>query len=263
MISFLQINLLLSVFLFLSIFENNIKLYFKGGNKFVVKISSPILLIIISILFLSILFFVIFAAKDLVYWYLVLSFIFLMFGHVIWLSAGRELKIKTLIILSGVLIILLRFLFSSTLTHNLFIVTSFIWVGPFFIQTKLLNPKRFIIISLIWFFYDIIFVWLTPAASELVKRTSEIDFPLALKIDNSFLGTGDLLWACFFLSILKNTKQRFLAVAILIGSNLGFGVVEYATNNRSIFPLLTMWVPLGIIYLKVLQESRVLHVPRA
>lgn len=250
MLDFLIIDLLLLIFLILTIFENQNKPNIKKAPLTTRKLSPKFLLIFVLILFLIVLFFVLFGPGVFVYWYIRISFIFLMIGHIGWLMVGKAKVQQALILSSGLVITLLRFLYPSNITHNLFIITSFLWIGPFLTQFKLLNLKRFIIISLIWFIYDILFVWVTPLALQVAVRTTTLGFPLAITIGESFLGSGDLLWANLFLSTLKNSKQQLLAVIILLVSNLGLGIYDNLSQNKSIYPLLVLWVPLGLILLK-------------
>lgn len=124
--------------------------------------------------------------------------------------------------------------------------SSILWLGPFFSQINLLTRQRFLIISLLWFAYDILFVWLTPLFAVINQSTAAAGLPLAIILGDSFIGVTDFLWAGLLISLLTKIKWQLITIFALIGSNLILGWYTYATGNLNSFPLLVLWVPIGI-----------------
>jgi len=152
-------------------------------------------------------------------------------------------------LLGACLLVGLRFLYPTILTHNLFIYFALLWFGPFFTRIRVLTIKRFLIISLIWFIYDIIYVWLTPLADNIVQATETIGFPLAISIGDYFIGSADLLWANCFISIIASVRSKWIGVVTLLASNIGLSLVAQVMPKMTIFPLLVLWVPIGLVLL--------------
>jgi len=180
--------------------------------------------------------------------YILILLSFSIIGAALWTSQSK--KSKLLPLATAFVLIALRFLLPHQLTHNLFIIAAVAWLGPFLVQSRLITLRRFVIISLIWFAYDILYVWLTPLSSEVTSSTTKIGFPLALTVNTSSLGTGDLLWTTIFLSLFKKPKLQYFGLALLVTSNLALDLVALITNLFTSFPLLTLWTPLGLLYLK-------------
>jgi hypothetical protein len=148
-------------------------------------------------------------------------------------------------------LILARLLSSHDLIHNLFLGVAVMWLAPLLVHLKYLNRFRFIIISILWFFYDIAFVWLTPTAKQVVSQLTSLDFLLGLGWSGHLIGAGDLLWASLFLTLLP-PKRRLPAASLLVLSYVALLTISnYSTI--SLFPLLVLWVPLGILLTRLIK----------
>jgi hypothetical protein len=192
------------------------------------------LLLVISILF-STLMLVMYAPPNFTPWYLFITLSLSLIGF------SRTYRFPFFI---AVGLILARLITSNDIIHNFFIILSIAWLAPLLIHLKYLNRRRFIIISFLWFLYDIVFVWLTPTAGKILQSLSVIDFPLGLTFAGRLIGSGDLLWASLFLTLLP-PKKRLLGATLLLFSYLALiSVTNFITI--SMFPLLVLWVPLGV-----------------
>lgn len=200
MSSFLILNILLLLFLSLTIWETKKKIVLPKEAKILDRIPPFYLLIGIFMMFTLVVLFLLFGKESFIYWYIRGVFVFLIFGHAFFLSLGQKKSYQILFFLAALIVVLVRFWYPSAITHNLFILTSFLWIGPLFTKVNLLNQKRFVIISFAWFLYDILFVWLTSSANTLAAKGNSIGFPLAIILNGSFIGSGDLLWANLFVS---------------------------------------------------------------
>lgn len=246
MSDFIVLNAYLLLFLFLTLLVNSLKPNLSQVKKVSIKIPPRLLFLLIILGFILVLALVLKGPKDYLAVYIQLSFSMLIVSHGLWLSLNRNLTSKVLAFLIALLLLTYRFIYPSYLSHNIFIIVSLLWLGPFFTQIELLTKKRFIIISLLWFSYDIIFVWLTPLFQQVASSTTEIGFPLALEIGETSLGTGDLVWANLFLSLIKSKKHLFWAIFILLSSNILLDIYASYIKDISSFPLLVLWVPLGL-----------------
>lgn len=257
--NFLLLSGITYLFLLLSILESSLNKNISLEKNLAVKIPIKPLFVFLIIGVFGALFFVLLGPKNFVLWYLWFSLGMLVFGHAIWLTLQKNslLKIIAFIITTG--IVYIRFSFPSELTQNLFIFASVLWLGSFFTRLKLLTKNRFLIISIFWFFYDIGFVWLTHAAAGVEKATHVVGIPLALVVNNSSIGTGDLLSANLFLAVLSTKKEKIIASLALIVSDLLLGYYSYNIHPVNLFPLLVLWAPIGVFVLLVLSNSSKTH----
>ncbi|MBI4009010.1 hypothetical protein HY357_02150, partial [Candidatus Roizmanbacteria bacterium] len=138
--------------------------------------------------------------------------------------------------------------YQTSFLHNIFLIFGILWLGPFFVQTRLMTVKRFLIISIFWFIYDIFFVWFTSSSRQILYTTKAIDFPLSVNFAKSSIGIADLFWAGFLLSLLKKRKIKLISIILLICSNLLLGIYAIYITHISVFPLLVIWVPIGIFF---------------
>ena len=106
------------------------------------------------------------------------------------------------------MIVLLRITFPSDPMNNLLILAAVVWLGPFLVKSRLVTLKRFVVLSLIWFLYDIIFVWLTGLSVLVQTKTQASQLPLTLTVNNNLMGTGDLLWSGLMISLIKDKKYN-------------------------------------------------------
>lgn len=243
------LNILLLLFLAGTIFETRIQTKTLANNKLQQKLSGKHLALFLLIGIICILAFISLGPKNVISWYIRISFSALVIGHGLWLSLNTTRLRKALIILSSVLIICYRLVFPSEISHNLFLFTALLWLGPFFTQVGLLTRKRFFLISIVWFIYDIVYVWLTPLAETIVTTTESVGFPLAFVWGEQFIGTADFLWAGCLLSILRKHYFRLAALGILIASHVVLEIVANSLVEISLFPLLVLWVPFGMVLL--------------
>ncbi len=99
------------------------------------------------------------------------------------------------------------------------------------------------------FLYDILFVWLTPAAKDLNIATHSIGFPFALFVNGLSIGTGDLIWGNLVIAALEKKRSQAGLITLFIISNIALGILAYFITGITIFPLLVLWVPVGIFSL--------------
>jgi hypothetical protein len=243
----LILNLFLLLFLVFSLIESRIQFIVSSKNTLRERLSPKILAPFLLIGTLLILLFITLGPKTAVSWYIRISFSVLVFGHALWLSLSSKTVRKFLLLALAVSIISYRLLLPSEISHNLFLFTALLWIGPFFTQLELLTQRRFFIISVIWFLYDISYVWLTPLAKTVVSTTESVGFPLAFVWGENFIGTADFLWAGCLVSVLKNQRVKWFAVMVLIGSHVLLQVVANTLVKITLFPLLVVWVPLGFL----------------
>src|SRR3989344_3713526 len=249
MVNFLTLNLILVGFLTVSLLENFHNPDLQKIKKTSTKLSPTFLIFFIVFSFVFAIALFIMAKENLLNIYLKVSFALLILGHARWVSLGRSKRFFVFSLLAAVILVVYRIFHPSALTHNLFVIFSIAWVGPFFSKISLLTKKRFIVLSILWFFYDIFFVW-GSELSDIVNLTSEsIGFPLGIVVGDNILGAGDLLWSNFFVSLLpKGVGPK--GVFFLVLSNFLLGSYSFISRHFLRFPLLVLWVPLGIIILK-------------
>ncbi|OGK21307.1 hypothetical protein A3C23_02250 [Candidatus Roizmanbacteria bacterium RIFCSPHIGHO2_02_FULL_37_13b] len=253
--NFLLLNIAIILFLLLVILENNLKYNHKRLSSIGVKLSPKFLLLFVLGGFFLILLLFIKGPQTFIYYYARITFIFLVLGHSLWLSLNKKKLEKGLLILSGLIIILYRFTSPSLVSHNFFLLYAILWLAPFFFQVKILNLKRFLVISMLWFIYDFSYIWLSDLSYKVHQTTNSIKFPLAIVIGETSIGIADLFWAAMLITLLKYRRQKIIAIATLISSNLLLGWYSYSFANISGFPLLVLWVPLGLIVIKTQSKS--------
>lgn len=248
MVSDIFLNLILLIFLLLSIIENNITPSAEQIKHIRKKIPPlPILTFFIYGFLLSA--FLILKEQNLTRAYLFFSFSILIIGHAVWLSLLRKRIILVFFVLLSTCIIMYRLFLPSALSHDIFLFNSLVWIGSFLTSLNILTTQRFIIISIIWFIYDSLYVWFTPLAHIVNTKSSTLGFPLSININTTSIGTADVLWATLFLSLLRSVKQKIFGITLLILSNLLLSLYSYWSNTILFFPLLVLWVPLGMIFL--------------
>ena len=163
-------------------------------------------------------------------------------------------SLKTLIFSCFFIIAISRFVYPNTLTHNLFLYAATFWVASFFVATRVIYKKRFILLSLLWVVYDVIFVWLTNASEHALVKTDAVGFPLGLVYKTSFIGSGDLIWASFLLAVLGSVSKRIFVSIILIIVNILVGYISFYILDVKSIPLLVFWVPVGLLLLLILDK---------
>lgn len=196
--------------------------------------------------------FVIVLIKDhgnLVKLYIYIVFGFAILFHFAWATARDKLDRKAFLSFFGLLIILFRILFPSTISHNLFIIFIASWLGPFITSFKFFSKRMFIFISVIWFIYDIFYVWISASYKEVTMATQGTGFPLGIISGNQLIGLADLFWVSICLSMIIDAKHRYYLLILFIVSDILLNIISTLTNYFSVFPLLVLWVPIGIIFL--------------
>lgn len=262
MVNSLLTNVLLAFIFLVSIFENKFRLKQSFLNvSYSKKIHIPVQVafVIFIPLFLSALFYLMNAPIHVTVAtiYFVLSANLLMLA--MWISYGLKRIFKFLLFLLIGAVILLRWYSSNDFSHNLFVALIILWLGPFLSSLPhFLTKKVFAVISIVWLLYDIVYVWITGAAHR-VSISTILDEPekfrLALVVIDESVGLADLFWAVLLISILKETRHKILAITLLVGSNLALIMYANATLSFSAFPLLVLWVPLGLFVL-LLEKKR-------
>jgi hypothetical protein len=249
----LILKLILFIFLFISLLESQ-----HTPNLPQVEITTkkfkPLTLLIITLCSLALIISLILFAPSLVTRYYILTMLsFSIIGHALWL--GKTQTTKLFLSIFALFIIAGKLLYDNQLTHNLFVISAITWLGPFLVNSKLVTIKRFFYISLIWFLYDIFYVWLTPTAHAVSAITQQINFPLGIIFNFNLLGTGDLLWATILLALQKTTKQKLLTIVLLTLTSIALTATAFITRSFRIFPLLVLWVPIGLTMLKAQNNS--------
>lgn len=164
-------------------------------------------------------------------------------GHTIWISAKYGYKSAAL----GLLLIALRILWPNELTHNLFVISAIAWLGPIITKYKLMNARRFLIISLIWFIYDIFYVWISSLATQANELANSAGFPMGIISGNALIGNADLFWVGLLLSVIPMRKFQIISILSLLISDFALSIYLSNSPETVIFPLLVLWVPVGIL----------------
>lgn len=247
MLSVLGLNTVLLVYLLYALglsFHHPHLPTFRNTSR---KLHPVVVVCLLGISIALVLFLLLSASPLITYIYIIMMLSLSIFGFALWL--GKTTRLKAVFLLVAVTLILLRIFNDRDLVHNLFVFAAVGWLGPFLVQTQLLTQQRFVLVSLIWFLYDIFYVWLTPTAQAVTETVRTFSFPLSIIVHDSLIGTGDLLFASMLLSLLSSLRSKLLAVIVLWGSNVLLGQYVLLTNEPIIFPLLVLWVPLGFVVL--------------
>lgn len=213
------------------------------------NIPGPVLLLIVLALFTGIIALLAKGPNTILQLYIYASFNLLVIGHAVWLSLGRSKLVLTSAVLASLGILAVRSFRPSPRFHTVIIFIASTWIGSFLYTARLLTPRRFYVISVFLFCYDIIFVWLSPLSAHIVTTTQRTGFPLALGVGGSFIGLGDLLWANLFLTTLRSRWMQAAGTILLVVSNLLLGWYAISFHEHVRFPLLVLWVPLGLFFL--------------
>lgn len=210
---------------------------------------SPALVILIIVIFLGLTLFLLSSnSKNLIVAYINTAFSLTVIGHASWLSLGKTKKKRLIYIAISLALIILKILWPSQLINNFFLIASISWLGQFLVKLGLLNLRRFTFISLAWLLYDIIFVWFTPLSQTVNTTTQLLNVPLGIMAGSSLIGTGDLLWASMLLAVTRQTN-KVLTLRVLLLSNIALDLYAIYSQNLYTFPLLVIWVPLGLLLL--------------
>ncbi len=246
MVSLVLLNLFLFLFLLLVIFELSLSHKPSRFHQTSLSFSPFFTLVLVLISMALVLALILYAPGHLLRYYIIFLMGFSLVSHTFWLSQNKHHQF--IFPLLALLLFFARLYTSYDLIHNLFLIFAISWLGPVITQIKLINRHRFVVISLLWFLYDIVFVWVSKTSAQVQVNTENIGFPLGLTVSDNLLGTGDLLWSSLFLSILPSSHTRLHASLLLLSSNIILNLLAITLGFYT-FPLLVLWVPLGILYL--------------
>lgn len=248
MLLFVFLNGVVFLFLLLTIYEQQILPDISAVGNVVRKKIPPLFLIsFIAVAFIAELFLILHATTLVLAWYLIGVFSLLLLLHARLLSEKKSNSMKVISLNFAILLIALRLLFPfNQLTHIVFILFSIVWIGPLLTKINLVTKKRFIFISIIWFLYDIFFVWLSSTALSVNDRTQAVNFILGIQLNQSLIGAGDLLWINIFICTLKTKRAKVWSAVALVVINILYGWFDYIRGIDSFFPLLVLWVPIGL-----------------
>lgn len=165
------------------------------------------------------------------------------FGHSLWLSS----KYGYLSGIAGSFVIALRILMPNSFTHNIFVISAIVWIGPILYKYEIITIKRFLTISIAWFIYDIVYVWATSVAIVTNQASQTAGFPMGIVSGGNMLGNADLFWANLLLIVIPDKKHQLISVALLIVADILLGIYMNTNNGTIIFPLLVLWVPIGLL----------------
>ncbi|HYK09002.1 MAG TPA: hypothetical protein VEW42_05880 [Candidatus Eisenbacteria bacterium] len=182
--------------------------------------------------------------------------------HALWLSVTQNNKYRALSFLFVTTIIVGRIVYPSILLHDIFVVLAVVWLGPFLTSFRFFTIKLFIAISIIWFCYDIFYVWATTGYQLVSNTTNTLGFPLSLVVGNTTLGLADLFFVSLLLSILKGFTYKVFAIVALTGSDLVLAYYVYHVQFLRVFPLLVLWVPLGLFVVLLEHRAHSKHMNR-
>jgi hypothetical protein len=244
---FMLENIILTLFLILylafAVYLTRLKPPKTLSSSLTSTISPPTFLMLILGVFFPTLMLLMYAPASFTPWYL--------FGALSLSALGFSRTYRFPVVITASLI-LARLISSHDMIHNLFIIVAVSWLAPLLVHLGYLNRYRFMIISTIWFLYDIAFVWLTPTARKVLQSLSAINFPLGLTYKGHMLGSGDLLWASLFLTLLPK-KKRLLGATVLVLSYSTLVTMNDYVLTFSLFPLLVLWVPLGLVLTRLIK----------
>jgi hypothetical protein len=243
------LNIWVTIFLLTSFFSSlyTIKKFSITGNT---KAISPIISLIILFLTLGIILSLFYIFPTFIQYYIYLVFGVLSIGSALWYTQHMSFIYKIALIICFVIVYVLRFVIPSSITHNVLIIFSLVWLGSFLIQLNFLNKKSFFIVTLIWIIYDILFVWLTSVSSQVNLVSKQIQFPMGLEVEGNLVGTGDLLFATILVHILQTKEKKIVAISMLIGSLLLVDLFHLLIYPLYTLPLLIIWGPIILFLLK-------------
>jgi hypothetical protein len=253
------LNIFLIIYFFTVIFENlsysdsiSISAIRRNLNKLNIGKILPFLLAPISIfglLFIK-------GDRNFISIYIYTALGSLVILHAAWISRYSKLSKKIILITISIIIIIARIYQPNQITHDIFIFFSVVWLGPFVATIKSFTAKYFSVISIIWFLYDIIYIWLTGLSQQVENISNQAGFPFAFTVNKTSIGLADLFYASVLISIIKTKKYKILAGALLITTNVLLTIIVYKIHYLSVFPLLVLWVPCGLFVLLVERKIR-------
>lgn len=241
MINFVFLNLILGIFLLITIFETTLKkqtIFLNKLNYRFLIFWYFILLIIIPILYMGY-HHAYYVANQI---YLNIIFIILVAGHFIYLLMGSSKLKQTALFVILFIFYFFFFKYSSTLTKNIFIVLGLVWLGPFLSQAKLLSKKTYILLSFAWLIYSGIFLLLRSKTINIFNKTETLRLPFSVSAGFSYLGIVDLFIPNLFISVLKSIKKKMISCLIFILSNILFGLYVIRFTSISLLPITNFWI---------------------
>ena len=164
-----------------------------------------------------------------------------------YISTNNKNIKKVYFAFAGSLIILYRILAPGTISHNLFIILSVAWLGPFLVSFKFFSKKLFVVMGLIFFIYDLFYVSITSLCKVVYSAAAIAKFPMGIIAGNEVIGMADLFWAAMCIVMIKSDKHKIFTAILFMVSDILLNILSSITNWFHIFPLLVAWVPIGII----------------
>ena len=241
MADFILLNSIFLIFLLITIIESNFKTSFQKLSL-LTKIYIATYLVIAIFLTTS----TIFSNTLLISKYLYFSFLVLSFGHLVFLLTNQNYLSKTAIFVTILVIIFYHFTYPSPLSQNLFITTAIIWLGPFLTKAKILTKKRLIILSFIWLIWTIVFLLKYPATYNLFIKNENTRLAYSLRVGDTYLGMIDLIWPNLFISLIRQRILKLISVGLFILTNFIIGITAYQFNLFSVFPIVLIWILVGL-----------------
>lgn len=166
------------------------------------------------------------------------------------LSLRKSLAIKVVALGVTCAIVLYHLFDGSFVSRNVLLLASLAWTGPFLKKIGFLNLKIFVILSVLWFVYDILYVK-TVFAFDVFEATRKSSFSLSIIVPPHSLGSADLLWANFFVTLCRNIHLKVMGMLLLVVSNLAISMYTITEVGWGYIPLLVVWVPIGLAFMLV------------
>ncbi|PIR43364.1 hypothetical protein COV24_02870 [candidate division WWE3 bacterium CG10_big_fil_rev_8_21_14_0_10_32_10] len=248
--NFIIVNLFLLLYFFLVSFytinNKGFKITFKK-NILKKRLNQTNVLILTTTGSFALTYIMAFYSDIFLFWYVRLVFILLSLMGALWIWFSNTSKHKNLVFLILIFAIS-RFIYPNFLTHNLFVIFSIFWIAPVLQSYNLMSKKGFIWLTIGWFVYDLSFVWLTSLSETTFAQNESTGFPLGIFYKNLFIGSGDLIWGAFLLSLIKDISKYYVSV-ILVFINLLISFVFFNILQIHSIPLITFWGPIGLLIL--------------
>jgi hypothetical protein len=207
-------------------------------------------LLILAAIFLALLSFLTHTSDlSFVMAYFVFSFSLLLFLHLLLVFQPKQLATLLFLIFTSIIFFFLVTHSRNSFLHNFFVILSTVWLSNFVRSWHKLSIRVFLVISILWFFYDVLYVWIFRLYQPILQTSYEIGFPLGIISQTSSLGLADLFWAAIFLQFLPTLKLRYIFSFVFVFLDFILGVLFLTSSDPVFLPLLVVWIPFGFLFL--------------
>lgn len=254
MIDFLILNL--SIFLFsllvivdLKVIQTPVSTLFGYWRGFKGLRQLPILL---GFIFIGVLLY--FITDSLFDFFVLFSFTLSIINHLVWI--GVQKRSGWQVGLFAVILLILVFFLSTQaveqsnqVLRNLFFMVAISWLSPLLKSFPQFTVRHFIVLSGVWMVYDILYVFSGRIWAADEYYAPVFTHSLAIVFGEATLGFADFLWLGLLFRFLQGASLRLNAAYTMVYANLILVFTLLRLGQWIVIPLLTLWVPLGVIFL--------------